>query len=97
MSGLMAFRPTKDRWVIDSRCSQHISSNKKMFSSYTSVQGKEVVIRNSATSKVIGEGTIQFGLMIDTSLLFKVFVMFSNQGTISSLLESYIEKGSVSV
>jgi len=23
----------KDRWVIDSRCSQHISSNRKMFSS----------------------------------------------------------------
>ena len=29
----------KNRWVIDSRCSQHISSNRKMFSSYTSVQG----------------------------------------------------------
>ena len=31
----------------------------KMFSSYTSVQG-EVFIGNSATTKVIGEGTIQF-------------------------------------
>ena len=31
----------KDRWVIDSGCSQHISSNKKMFSSYTSVQGEK--------------------------------------------------------
>ena len=29
----------KDRWVIDSEYSQHISSNMKMFSSYTSVQG----------------------------------------------------------
>ena len=28
----------KDRWVIDSGCSQHISSNRKMFSSHTSVQ-----------------------------------------------------------
>jgi len=50
----------KDRWVIDSGCSQHISSNRKMFSSYTSVQGGEDFMRNSATSKVIGEGTIQF-------------------------------------
>ena len=28
----------KDKWIIDSECSQHISSNRKMFSSYTSVQ-----------------------------------------------------------
>jgi len=50
----------KDRWVIDSKCSQRISSNRKIFSSYISVQGGEVFMRNSATSKVIGEGTIQF-------------------------------------
>ena len=50
----------KNRWVIDSECSQHISSNKKMFSSYISVQGGEVFMTNSATSKVIDEGTIQF-------------------------------------
>jgi len=50
----------KDRWVIDSGCSQHISSNRKMFSSYTSVQGREVLMGNFATSKVIGEETIQF-------------------------------------
>ena len=34
----------KDRWVINSRCLQHISSNGKMFYSYTSVQGGEVFI-----------------------------------------------------
>ena len=28
----------KNRWVVDSGYSQHISSNRKMFSSYTSVQ-----------------------------------------------------------
>jgi len=28
----------KDRWIIDSGCSHHISSNRKIFSSYTSVQ-----------------------------------------------------------
>ena len=30
----------KDKLVINSGCSQYISSNMKMFSSYTSVQGK---------------------------------------------------------
>ena len=50
----------KDRWVIYPECSQHISSDRKMFSSYTSVQGREVFMRNSATSKMISEGIIQF-------------------------------------
>ena len=50
----------KDRWVLDFGCSQHISSNRKTFSSYTSVQRGEVFMGNSSTSKVIGEGTIQF-------------------------------------
>ena len=31
---------------------------------------------NSAISKLIDEGTIQFGPMMDVSLLFKAFVMF---------------------
>ena len=68
-----------------------------MFSSYTSVQRGEVFIGNSATSKMIGEGQFSFGLIMDASLLFKAFVMFPNQGTISSLLEPYKKKGSVSV
>ena len=49
----------KDRWIIDFGCSQHMSSNRKMFSSYTSVQ-REVFMGNSTTSKVIGVGTIHF-------------------------------------
>ena len=52
---------------------------------------------NSATSKVIGEGIMNFILMMDASLLFKAFIMFSNQGIILSLLEPYIEKGFASV
>ena len=63
-----------------------------MFFSYTSVQEGEVFIENSTTSKVISEGTIQFHSHDDTSLLFKAFVMLPNQGTIPSLLESYMEK-----
>jgi len=50
----------KDRWVIDSECSQHISSNRKMFFLYTLIQRGEVFMKNSATGKVNGEGTIQF-------------------------------------
>ena len=50
----------KDRWIIDSGCSQYISYNRKMFSSYTQVQGREVLMGNFATSKVIDEETIQF-------------------------------------
>ena len=70
-----------DRWVIDSECSQHISSNRKMFSSYTSVQGGEIFMENSAISKMIGErNNPVFGLMMDASLLFKAFVMFLSQG-----------------
>ena len=34
--------------------------HRKMFSLYTSVQGREVFMGNSATRKVIGKGTIQF-------------------------------------
>jgi len=45
-------------------------------------------MKNSATSKVIGE-QFSFVLMMDASLLFKTFIMFPNQGTISSLLEPY--------
>ena len=31
----------KDIWVIDSECSQHISSNRKIFWLYTSVHGEK--------------------------------------------------------
>jgi len=48
----------KDRWIID--FGHHISFNRKLLSSYTSVQGGEVFMENSTTSKVIGEGTTQF-------------------------------------
>ena len=52
---------------------------------------------NSTTSKVIAKEQFSFGLMMDVSLFFKLFVMFLNQNTISFLLEPYKEKGYVSV
>ena len=54
-------------------------------------------MENSATRKVIDEGTIEFLLMTDALLHYKAFVIFLNQGTISSRLEPYMEKGSISV
>ena len=51
---------------------------------------------NYSTSKVICERTIQFRSHDGCITLFMAFLMFSNQGTISSLLEPYIEKGFVS-
>ena len=87
----------KERWIIDSRCSQHISSNRNMFSSYASVQGGEIFMRNSATNKAIGEGTIQFRSH-DRCIITHLGVRHvPNQSTISSLLEPYKRKGSVSV
>ena len=65
----------KDRWVIDFGRSQYISSNRKMFSSYTSVQGGEVFMRNFAT---LAKEQSSFGFMMDVSLHFKAFVMFLN-------------------
>ena len=49
----------KDRQIIDSGCSQHISSNIKMFTSYTSTQG-EKSSWGILLNKVIGKGTIQY-------------------------------------
>jgi len=54
-------------------------------------------MENSATSKVLAKEQSSFDLMMDASLLFKAFIIFPNQGTIISLLESYIEKDFVSV
>jgi len=86
----------KNRWVIDSECSQHISSNRKMFSSYTSVQGGEVFMILLQVRWLAKEQS-SFGLMMHASLLFRAFVTFSDQGTILSLLEQYKRKCSVSV
>ena len=54
-------------------------------------------MENSATSKVLAKEQFSFDLMMDALLLFKAFIIFPNQGTIISLLESYIEKDFISV
>ena len=50
----------KRRWIIDSGCSQHICTDREMFTSYTSVRGGVVYMANSSRSKVVGKGSIQF-------------------------------------
>ena len=41
----------KDRYIMDSECSQHISSSRKIFSSYTSIHGGEIFMGNSAMAR----------------------------------------------
>jgi len=68
-----------------------------MFSSHTLVQKGEVFIGNSVTSKVIAEGTIQFRSH-DGCITSRQGVRYvPDQDTISSFLETYIEKGFVSI
>ena len=86
----------KDKWIIDSGCSQHISSN-KIFSSYTSDQGERSSLKILLRARWLAKKQSSFVLIIDASLLFKAFVIFPNQGTISSFLEPYMKKGSISV
>ena len=54
-------------------------------------------MENSATSKVIGQGTIQLYSHDGCITTLQGIIMFSIQNIISSILEPYIEKGSVSV
>ena len=78
----------KDRWIIDFGCSQHISSNRKMFLLYTSIQEGEVFMGNSTVSKMIGKKIIQFQSHYRCITTFQGIHHVLNQGTILSLLES---------
>ena len=75
---------------------QHISFNRKIFSSYTSVQGEEVFMKNSTTSNVIDEKTIQFRSHDECITTLQDVCHVLESRYISSLLKPYIEKGSVS-
>ena len=73
-------------------CSQHINSNRKMFSSYTSVQGGKSSCEILLPVMWLAKEQSSFVLMKDALLLLKAFTIFLNQGTISSLLEPYMMK-----
>jgi len=69
---------SKDRWVINSGYSQHINSNRKIISSYTSIQEGEVFMGILLQVRCLTKEQSSFDLMIDASLLFKAFIMFLN-------------------
>ena len=45
-------------WWIDTRATHHICSNRKMFSSYVQVDGRELYMGNSTTSKIESIGRV---------------------------------------
>ncbi|GJY00990.1 retrovirus-related pol polyprotein from transposon TNT 1-94 [Tanacetum coccineum] len=47
-----------DEWIKDSGCSRHMTSNKKLFSSYKAIDGGNVLFGGNTKSKIIGKGTI---------------------------------------
>jgi len=69
------------------RCSPHTLRFKREKSSW------EILLQ----ARWLAKEQFSLNLIMDVSLLFKAFVMFLNQGIISSLLEPYIKKGSVLV
>ncbi|KAA3487396.1 Retrovirus-related Pol polyprotein from transposon TNT 1-94 [Gossypium australe] len=46
-------------WVLDSRCSYHMCSDKDWFSTYSPVKGEVVLMGNNSPCKIIGIGIIQ--------------------------------------
>ncbi|GKD24929.1 retrovirus-related pol polyprotein from transposon TNT 1-94 [Tanacetum coccineum] len=47
-----------DEWIKDSRCSKHITGNQKLFSTYKSYNGGNVVFGSNLRSNIIGKGMI---------------------------------------
>lgn len=54
-----------DKWFIDSGCSNHMTYNKSLFSSYTTGHHGPVELGNSNTSKVLGKGIIELAILVD--------------------------------
>ncbi|GJX48458.1 putative reverse transcriptase domain-containing protein [Tanacetum coccineum] len=47
-----------DEWIKDSGCSQHMTGNKSLFSTYKAYDGGNVVFGSNLKGKIIGKGTI---------------------------------------
>ncbi|GJT35366.1 retrovirus-related pol polyprotein from transposon TNT 1-94 [Tanacetum coccineum] len=47
-----------DEWIKDSRCSKHITGNRKLFSTYKAYNGGNVIIGSNLCGNNIGKGTI---------------------------------------
>ncbi|GJT86596.1 zf-CCHC domain-containing protein [Tanacetum coccineum] len=47
-----------DEWIKDSGCSKHMTSNRKLFSSYKAYNGGNVIFGSNLRGKIIGKGQI---------------------------------------
>ncbi|GJZ44908.1 ribonuclease H-like domain-containing protein [Tanacetum coccineum] len=47
-----------DEWIKDSRCSKHMTGNRKLFSTYKAYNGGNVIFGSNLRSNIIGKGTI---------------------------------------
>ena len=54
-----------DKWFMDSGCSNHMTFNKSMFSSYTTTHTSSVELGNSNTVKVLGIGTAEIPISVN--------------------------------
>lgn len=54
-----------DKWFVDSGCSNHMTYNKSLFSSYATGHYSSVELGNSKTTIVAGKGTIDINIFVD--------------------------------
>ncbi len=54
-----------DKWFVDSGCSNHMTFNKSLFSSYNPGHHSPVHLGNSNTSAVAGVGTVDINIIVD--------------------------------
>ncbi|GJZ35594.1 retrovirus-related pol polyprotein from transposon TNT 1-94, partial [Tanacetum coccineum] len=47
-----------DEWIKDSRCSKHMTGNRKIFSTYKAYNGGNVIFGSNLRGNIIGKGTI---------------------------------------
>ncbi|KAG8480529.1 hypothetical protein CXB51_024593 [Gossypium anomalum] len=81
-------------WILDLGCSFHMCPNREWFSTYSSVEGEVVRMRNDSSSKVIGIGTVKIKMhdgTIRTLSNVRALVLLKGKRT-SSL---YILEGSI--
>ena len=50
---------SKDDWILDSRCTYHMSLSRNWFFTYRTIEGGVVLMGNDSQSKAIGIGTIE--------------------------------------
>ncbi len=54
-----------DKWFVDSGCSNHMTYNKSLFSSYSPAHHSSVELGNNKTTTVSGKGTIDINIFVN--------------------------------